>query len=65
MKFLKLVKIKFRKPFKLYLPLTIKYNNLLFPIRNEKIFIDINPNRTIAEWLYGEMIAIFESYIYI
>jgi hypothetical protein len=61
--FLKLVDAEFREPFRQYLPLAARCHELLFPVRDGRIFIGTDAGCTAAERLYGEMIAAFESYM--
>lgn len=60
--FSRFVETEFREAFRPYLPLAIRCHELLFPMRNGKIFIGTDPSRGAAG--YKEMIAVFESYIY-
>ncbi|KAM5476769.1 hypothetical protein MauCBS54593_000039 [Microsporum audouinii] len=61
--FSKLAEEEFTEHFKPYLPLAMTIHQLLFPVRNGKIFIGTDHEPGSIEQLYVGMIAGFERYI--
>ncbi|KAK4203585.1 kinase-like domain-containing protein [Triangularia verruculosa] len=57
------IESEFTQPFRPYLPLATALHQLLFPMRNGKMFIGTDEGSDSMERLYAGMVAAFESYV--